>query len=70
MAVVSGNTIKDLAGNALSGTPSVSWVVSTTAPAATASPSKIVPTSTQLDDYWTALAAGIKSSPAGLLEWS
>lgn len=40
-------------------------------PVAKASPSMVsVPLSAQLDDYWMALSAGIKSSPVGLLDWS
>ena len=70
VAVISGNTIKDLAGNACSGIPSVKWVVNTTSPAAKAAPSKAPAlSSAQVDDYWTALSADIKTSPVGLLDW-
>lgn len=66
VAVISGNTLKDLAGNALSGTPSVSWVVSTTAPAAFTSPSAMSPSVSQLDEYWSTMATSGLSLSSGL----
>lgn len=59
IAIVSGNTIKDLAGNALAGLPSLSWTVKTSSPAAAFPPSSsVIPPAAQLDEtlrHWVAV---------------
>lgn len=63
VAVISSNTINDLAGNALSGAPGVSWVVTSSATSAARAGSAEIDSaaalytkSQDLDEYWSSLA--------------